>query len=322
MSYILLIAGLAILVLAGDLLVRGAVGLANRLGIPSLIIGLTIVAFGTSAPELFISVQAALAGSPGIALGNVVGSNIANVLLVLGLPAMIAAMGCNQKLVKRNLSLMIGVTILFILLCWTGTLVFWHGVLMVGLLVLFLGASARRAMKQREASLAELGLEEVEGGPQSAPLALGLALGGLAGLPFGAHLTIEGAREIALGWGVSEDAIGLTVVALGTSLPELAATVMAAIRNESAIAVGNVIGSNLFNILAVMGITALVVPVPVPASMLDLDLWVMLFCSLLILPYILARAEIGHLSGLVFTALYIAYVAVVLGGRAGAMAAI
>lgn len=309
MSFLQLLAGLAILVVAGDLLVRGAAGLAGRLGVPPLIIGLTIVAFGTSAPEMFISIQAAWTGLPGIALGNVIGSNIANVLLVLGLPAIIAATSCGQPLVLRNTLFMIAASVVFIAMCLTGTLERWHGVLLFAGIVGFLALSLRRARKHR-ARMATLGIEDVEG-VWSLPVSTVLVLAGLFGLPVGAHLTIESASAIAESWGVSEAAIGLTVVALGTSLPELTSTVMAAIRREAAIAVGNVIGSNLFNILAVMGVTAMVVPVPVPETMLRLDIWVMLGCALLILPYILTRRDIGPASGVVFTAGYIAYIAVV-----------
>jgi cation:H+ antiporter len=317
-SYILLIAGLAILLVTGDLLVRGSVGLAERLGVPALIIGLTIVAFGTSAPELFISVQAALADAPGIALGNVVGSNIANVLLVLGLPAIIASTTCSQPLVLRNTLFMIAATVIFIAMCLTGTLVWWHGAILFAMLVGFLLLSARRAQIYRTANGAGIDLDEVEGA-QSLPIAVLLVVLGLAGLPFGAHLTIESARAIAENWGISEAAIGLTVVALGTSLPELAATLMAAIRKESAIAIGNIIGSNLFNILAVMGITALIIPVPVPDTLLHLDVWVMLACALVFLPYILARRSIGMVSGVIFVLGYGVYVAIVLskGGLGG-----
>lgn len=315
LSYLLLIVGLTVLVIAGDILVRGAVALARRLGIAPVIIGLTVVAFGTSAPELMISVRAALADSPGIALGNVIGSNVANVLLVLGLPAIIAATSCHQPLVLRNMLAMIAASALFAAMCLTGTLEAWHGLVLVGLLVLYLGASVRRAMKQRLAATADVP-EVPKGLDRSAPAALGLTGLGFGGLALGAELTVGSAREIAAAWGVSEGAIGLTIVAVGTSLPELATTLMAALRREGGIALGNVIGSNLFNILAVMGVTALVVPVPVPDAMLRFDLWVMLACAVALLPYILARAPIGRSSGIVFTVLYAAYVTTVMAERA------
>lgn len=315
MSYLSLLGGLFILAIAGDLVVRGGVGLAARVGVPPIIIGLSIVAFGTSAPELVISVQAALAGAPGIALGNVVGSNIANILLVLGLPALIASTALNQPLVRRNTLFMIGATVLFIAMCLSGRLDAWHGAILLALIVGFLAMSLRRARRYWRARTATAGdgaaADDPADGPRL-PAILLLLMGGIVGLPFGAYLAIEGARAIALDWRISEAAIGLTVVALGTSLPELAANIMAAIRRENAIAVGNIIGSNLFNLLGVMGITALIVPVPVPAAMLSFDLWVMLACAILILPYVLFRLRIGQVSGLVFVTAYLAYAVVVI----------
>lgn len=312
MSYLLLIGGLAVLVFSGDLLVRGAVGLAGRLGVPTLIIGLTVVSFGTSAPELVISIQAALRGAPGIALGNVIGSNIANILVVLGLPALIATTSCNQPLVVRNTLLMIAVTAVFIAMLLSGRLEYWHGVLLLAVFTGFIALAARRAQLQSAAARGLPGFaDSLDKLPTLAVSGL-LVLVGLLGLPLGAHFTIEAARAIALDWGISESAIGLTVVALGTSLPELAANFMAAIRRQGAIAVGNIIGSNIFNILVVMGVTATVVPVPVPEQMLRFDAWVMLACALALLPYVVARSAVGRIGGTAFITVYVAYVIVVI----------
>ncbi len=314
MSYLILASGLALLVITGDLLVRGAVSLAERLNIPPIIIGLTVVAFGTSAPELFVAIKAALRDVPGIAVGNVVGSNIANILLVLGIPALIYSTECNQPFVVRNSLFMLGASIIFIALCYAGPLGVIHGVVLVTLLAVFLTESARRAMKTASGGHTHADVETidgVEGVPHSyGMMALFLALG-VIGLPIAAHLTVDGATKIAATWGVSETVIGLTVVAIGTSLPELAATIMAAIRRQSGLAIGNVLGSNMFNILAIMGITALVTEVEIPHSILQLDLWVMLATALMLMPFVLQRRPITFGVGAVFVVAYVAYIAAV-----------
>lgn len=327
-DYISLAGGLVVLIIAGDVLVRGSVGVAQRLGIPNLIIGLTIVAFGTSAPELIISLKAALKGSGGIAIGNVVGSNIANVLLVLGLPALIAATPCGESGATRNAVFMVGVTLVFIALCFFSPIGLVAGVILLLLLAVFLTAStmtARRHRKEQKsiaaaaaagAAVADISeddeddaLEDVDDIPDSIWIALIYILLGLVGLPLGAHFTITGATTIATAWGVSEAVIGLTVIALGTSLPELATTVMAAIRQHGAVAIGNVIGSNIFNLLAIIGITAVIVPIDVPAEVLKLDVWVMLACAVLLTVLAAYRICLGKISGLVMTTAYALYIA-------------
>ncbi|MEO1198999.1 MAG: calcium/sodium antiporter [Pseudomonadota bacterium] len=300
--YLELAAGLTLLVIGGDALVRGAVGLAERFAIPPIIIGLTIVAFGTSAPELIVSITAALGGAPGIALGNVVGSNVANIFLVLGVPALIAAIPTAQPFVRRNTLFMIGVTLIFIALCFTGQLVFWHGLVLVTLLLLFLAESARTALRQREP------IDPGEEGVSNPWLAILLVAAGLIGLPLGARFTVEGASTIAASWGVSDAAIGLTVVAIGTSLPELAATILAAIRRQGGIVVGNVIGSNLFNMMAIMGITVLIAPIPVDEKFLEIDLWIMLAAALVLVPFVWWRQKIGRIAGVVFSVIYVAFI--------------
>ncbi len=317
-DYISLAGGLVALIIAGDVLVRGSVGVAQRLGIPNLVIGLTIVAFGTSAPELVISLKAAFDGASGIAIGNVIGSNIANVLLVLGMPALIAATPCGEDGATRNSIFMVGVTILFIGLCFFSPLGLGAGVVLLTLLAGFLGASFLSARKHRkqlkqEAANAIAGkdddeLDDVDDIPDSMVLAGIYIAIGLVGLPLGAHFTVTGATEIATAWGVSDAVIGLTVIALGTSLPELATTVMAAIRQHGAVAIGNVIGSNVFNLLAIIGITATVVPIEVPQEVLHLDVWVMLGCAVLLTALAGFRICLGRISGLVMTSAYCLYI--------------
>lgn len=330
-DYVSLAGGLVALIIAGDVLVRGSVGVAQRLGIPNLVIGLTIVAFGTSAPELVISLKAALEGADGIAIGNVVGSNIANVLLVLGMPALIAATPCGEKGAVRNALFMVAVSGVFIVLCLFSPLDILSGGILLVLLALFLGDSALSTFRHRKTlkdaangapavnnaetdeaeEETEDGLEEVEGVPESVGLAGVYIVLGLIGLPLGAHFTIEGATAIAEAWGVSDAVIALTVIALGTSLPELATTVMAAIRQHGAVAIGNVIGSNIFNLLAIIGITTVVVPLDVPAEIMRLDIWVMLACAFLLLGLAVYRVNLNRLAGLALTAAYCAYIFVV-----------
>jgi len=327
-DYISLAGGLVVLIIAGDVLVRGSVGIAQRLGIPNLVIGLTIVAFGTSAPELVISLKAALNDSGGIAIGNVIGSNIANVLLVLGLPALIAATPCGETGATQNAFFMVAVTLVFIALCFFTPIGLWAGLVLLVLLGVFLAASTIAAQRHRKqlkaieaasagAAVAEgtleddNALEDVEDVPDSVWIAVAYVLLGLAGLPMGAHFTITGASSIASAWGVSEAVIGLTVIALGTSLPELATTVMAAIRQHGAVAIGNVIGSNIFNLLAIIGITAVVVPIDVPPEVLNLDIWVMLACALLLTVLAGFKVCLKKIAGLTMTAAYALYIATV-----------
>lgn len=303
--------GLILLVLAGDLLVKGAVGLSLRLGVPALVVSLTIVAFGTSAPEMLVSIEATLAGATDLVFGNIVGSNIANVFLVLGAPALIAPLTVCQKGVLRNFIIMMGASLLLVAVCAMGGLSFWIGVAFLILLALVLWDTYRMA----RGGHVEVELEdEGEGAFSRVKIAIYI-LAGIVGLPIGANFLIDGARSIAMELGVSEAAIGLTLVAVGTSLPELATTVMAATRGRGDVAIGNVIGSNIFNILAVFGVTALVGDLPTPAGFMELDLWIMLGAALLLAPFIIARIDMRRLSGLAFIGAYVVYCALALGPR-------
>lgn len=311
MSYLSLISGFVILLFCGDLLVRGSVSLALKLGIPSILIGLTVVAFGTSAPELVVSIKAALSDAGGIAIGNVVGSNIANILLVLGLPAIIYPTLCNQDVVQRNTLFMVGATLLFIFFCLFGTLVFWQGVVLFTLVVLFLAYVANHAFRANvpdEDIAAEFEIpSDGEGLPRSGWTIAFFLFIGLCGLPLGAHFIVDGGTGIARAFGVSDAAIGLSLIAFGTSLPELATTMIAAFRRQPDLAVGNVLGSNLFNILAIMGITTMVTPIEVPDAFIWFDLWVMLIAALVIVPFAMSRGTITRAAGLFFVVGYVAY---------------
>lgn len=319
-DYVSLVGGLVVLIVAGDVLVRGSVSIAERLGIPTLVIGLTIVAFGTSAPELVISLRAALDGLSGIAIGNVVGSNIANVLAVLGLPALFAATSCDENGAVRNSVFMVAITAIFIGMAFHSPISRFDGTILLMLLALFLWESVRATRKHRAQNVGaaavadgdeDLPFDEVEGVPDNVGLAILFIVLGLIGLPLGAHFTIEGASALARDWGVSDAVIGLTVVALGTSLPELMTSLMAAIRGHAAVALGNVIGSNIFNLVAIMGITSMVVPLQVPPEVLRLDLWAMLACALLVLAFAAFKVTIRWPSGIILCALYALYIFVV-----------
>ena len=307
--------GLVILLLAGDALVKGAVNLALRIGIPALLVSLTIVAFGTSAPELLISVSAVLDDAPGIALGNVVGSNIANVLLVLGIPAILAGLDTQYCETRKTFNFMMAGTVLFIALCFLGPLTHWHGLLLLAGLswVLFDAWREARAHRRETAAGAAAAAgdeeEEVEGADPSIAgwkIALYIALG-LVGLPLGADLLVDSAISIAEALNVPDTIIGLTLIAVGTSLPELATTVMAALRRQADVALGNVIGSNMFNLLAIIGITVQVGPIPVDPGVLRFDLWAMLLASLLLIPFVYGKIRMGRAVGAALTGLYAVY---------------
>ncbi len=304
MDIVLVIAGLGLLLAAGDLLVRGAVALSLKLGIPVLIVGLTVVAFGTSAPELLISIDAALSGVPDIAIGNVVGSNIANVLMVLGVPAVISTIHAMGNGSQRSFLQMLGASVLLIILAAFGPLHYWQAAVLLavfGLIMTDMFREARASPSTVVEEVEELG-SQVSGGRMWLYL-----IAGVIGLPVGAHLLIEGAIGISRDLGISEAVIGLTMVAVGTSLPELSTTVSAALRGQADVAIGNVIGSNLFNILLILGVTSLFGPIPIGPEFLTRDLWVMLGCALLLAPFVMRGVPMGRLTGAVFLLLYAGY---------------
>jgi cation:H+ antiporter len=317
MEWVMVGLGLVILLLAGDALVKGAVNLSLRVGIPALIVSLTIVAFGTSAPELLISVKAGLDGVPGIALGNVVGSNTANILLVLGIPALLATMHTSECDSRKTYIQMIAASVLFIGLAFTGEFNAMTGLILLAALFAMLTIAFLDARAHRKAEMAaadEDDLEEVEGADPDMPwwqIFVFLILG-LIGLPLGADLLVDNAVVIAREFGITETVIGLTLVAVGTSLPELATTVMAALRRQADVALGNVIGSNMFNLLAIIGIASLVAPIPVDPEFLNFDLWVMLGASILLFPFVFLRRDLTRTWGVALTALYVAYLVIVL----------
>ena len=311
MMYVYLAAGFMLLLGGAEVLVRGAVALAQRLDISPLIIGMTVVALGTSAPELVVSLDAALSGSPGIALGNVIGSNIANLLLILGAVGMVMPIAAKADGLWRDGLILLGGSLLFAALCWSGMVGLWPGMLLLAVFVAFLGHSYWR--ETRNGGGAEMGAQEVveiRGVPASVTAAWLVLAAGLAGVVYGADLLVMGGVAVAEAAGVSEEVIGLTLIAFGTSLPELAASMVAAWRGHADIALGNVVGSNLFNMLLIVGVVAVVTPLLVPIQIMAFDLWVMLAATVLFLPFLVGGLRFGRLAAGVFLAAYAAYIAV------------
>ena len=311
MSYVLVAAGLSLLLIGGELLVRGAVSFARQLGVSPLIIGFTIVAYGTSAPELLVSLEAHLSGSPGIAIGNVVGSNIANLLLIIGCSALIFPIACGPTCGDRmHGPVVFGATLLLVILGLTGAITAWAGVPMLVMLIGFTVISYRR---EQRSSRAESGVlkevEELESGPKSSWGNLAILFAGIVGVVLGSHFLVTGAVDLAREFHVSEATIGLTLVAIGTSLPELATAVVAAYRRHSDVALGNVVGSNIFNTLGIMGIVPLFGPLPVPDALADFDLWVMLAATAFFVFWVMYRNAVGRSLAVVFLLVYVGYVA-------------
>lgn len=305
--------GLVLLVAGAEALVRGASRVARVLGISPLVIGLTVVAFGTSAPEMAVSVGSALRGEPDIAVGNVVGSNILNVLVILGLAALIAPLTVARKLVRMDVPLMIGVSVLTLLLALDGHLGRLDGALLFAGIIAYTVHAIVQGRREGAAVQDEFAaaLGEEARGATGVARHLVLVAGGLVLLVIGANWLVDGAVVIARLLGVSELVIGLTIVAAGTSLPEVATSVMAALRRERDIAIGNVVGSNLFNLMAVLGLVALVAPegVRVAASALRFDIPVMIAVAVACLPIFFTGYSIARWEGLLFLAYYVAYVA-------------
>lgn len=310
MMYVQVLIGFVVLIGGAEILVRGAVSLASRLGISPMVIGMTVVAVGTSAPELVVSVNAALEGATGLAVGNVIGSNIANVLLVLGVACILSPIIDRPAALKRDGAFFLFGTLLFVGLCLRGTLDATAGILLLIGFVSFIGVSYWRESSDPDQLSTDhvQEVEDLQGWPGTTGGIVLAIVGGLAGLAVGSEFLVQGGSEIARSFGVSEEVIGLTLFALGTSLPELAASVIAALKGHADVGIGNVVGSNLFNVLGVAGVAALTADLPVHRQILDFDLWVMLGSSILLLPVLVFGWRIGRLTGLVFTLAYCGYI--------------
>ncbi|WP_333827866.1 calcium/sodium antiporter [Pararhodobacter sp.] len=301
MDYLYLLAGLIGLFFGGEALVRGSVGIARRMAIPPLLIGLTVVGFGTSTPELLVSVDAAWRGVPDIALGNIIGSNIANILLIIGLSALVWPITVMGATLRRDTVVMVAGALLLVPMFALGQVGRLPGLLLVAGLAGYLVW----AYRQPGESVSE---EEGLPAPSSVLVSVLWVIGGLVALMLGARFLVDGAVSIARGYGISEAFIGLTIVAVGTSLPELATSLIAALRRQSAIAIGNIVGSNIFNIFGILGVTALITPIPVAARFLTFDLPVLIAMSLVLTALLLARSVIGRGVGVAMLVAYAAYV--------------
>jgi cation:H+ antiporter len=300
-DYIYLLAGLTGLFLGGEFLVRGSVGIARRMSIPPLLIGLTVVGFGTSPPELLVSVEAAWRGVPDIAVGNIVGSNIANILLIIGVSALVWPIKVMGATLRRDTAMMMAAVLVLVPIFAVGQVGRLSGVLLVaGLAGYLVWAYVRPGVAVIE--------EEGVPAPSSVLVSSLWVVGGLVALMLGARFLVDGAVAIARGYGISEAFIGLTIVAVGTSLPELATSLIAALRRQSEIAIGNILGSGIFNVLGILGLTAVITPIPVAPRFLTFDLPVLIAVSLLLAMLLLTRPVIGRGVGVAMLAGYVAYI--------------
>lgn len=314
MSYILLVIGFIFLVKGADIFVDGASSLAKRFSIPPLIIGLTIVAFGTSAPELAVSLSASLQGANDLSLGNVVGSNLFNLLVVLGISGLFYPLSVQKDTLEKDFPYVILISFILVVLCMDGLfqdgatnlLSMGDGLILLSFMGIFMYYLIRSALTSREQAL---GTEEIETMPLSKSLLFCLL--GIAGIVIGGQFVVDCASEIALQFGMSEKLVGLTIVAIGTSLPELVTSIAAAIKKETDIAIGNVIGSNIFNILFILGISATISPMSVNISVFP-DLLFMLAVTILVFFICLIRKNIGRISSTILTTSYVVYMILII----------
>ncbi len=293
--------GLGLLTAGGESLIRGALALATRVGVSALLAGVVVLGFGTSAPELLVSVNAVLADRPDIALGNVLGSNLGNILLILGGSAAIAPLAVAPRTLLRDGSVMLGVTVMVVLMTFGGAVTRLDGALLLsclaGYLVWLAVQESAAVQRSQDPVSPQLGLLP----------SLAWTLGGLLLVLLGARLLVTGAVGIAEGFGVSEAVIGLTLVAMGTSLPELTVSLLAALRNQVDLAVGNILGSNIFNLAGVLGASALIGPLPIAERMLAVDRWAMLAATLVLMLFLVTRLRLSRIEGSVLLAAYAGY---------------
>ncbi|MCZ6744310.1 MAG: calcium/sodium antiporter [Alphaproteobacteria bacterium] len=305
MTFLQIAAGFILLLLGAEFLVRGAVALARRLEVSPMVIGMTVVAYGTTAPELVVSLEAALTDVPAIAVGNVIGSNIANILLILGAAAVIYPIACKPQALKRDGAVMLGAAVLMVVLGLTGAITAVQGAVMLfALITLTLYAYWSERRNSASADLLSREAEEFAEWPRSLWPSLLAVIGGIASVVFGAQILVAAAVELARDFGISEAVIGLTLVAVGTSLPELATAAVAAYRRHPDIAIGNVVGANTYNILAILGVVSMVEPLTIPAQIVGFDIWFMLAATILLLAMILVRGGLSRAVGAGFLAVY------------------
>lgn len=304
-NLLLILAGFVLLIIGADFLVKGSVGIANKLKIPALIVGLTIVAFGTSTPEFVVSINSALKGAAGIALGNAVGSNIANILLILGATAIVCPIVIKRIPFMRDFGFLMIVNCVFISFCLLGVISFWMGIIFLLMLFGFIYYNYRNA----KASGEDTNDEETQSpiADKSWFFVTFIMLVGLAGIIYGADLLVDASVSLARVFGISEEIIGLTIIAFGTSLPELATSVVAALRKQSDLAIGNVIGSNIWNLLFIIGAAASITDIEVSKQFMNYDIWIMLLSTGLLLPIVWKTNLISRSAGVAFVTLYIGY---------------
>ena len=305
------IIGFLLLAFGGDALVRGAVGVAKHLRISPLITGLVLVGLGTSLPELITSLNAAYRGSPDLAVGNVIGSNIANILLILGITAMIKPINADPKLFKRDAPMLALATLACVFFAWIGYFGRITGIVFIATMVAYIIYAYRSevAVNDESAILHQKEAMLAEPAPNRLVASIPLVIIGMAMIAFGADLLVNASIEFARNFGVSEAIIGLTVIALGTSLPELATSIVAAIKGEGDIAFGNILGSNIFNCLGILGATALAVPIQVDTEAIKYDLLLMIAVTILLLFFAFTQAVLSRREGALFLVLYIGYLA-------------
>jgi cation:H+ antiporter len=312
MDWISIAGGLVVLTIGAELLIRGSTALARQMGVSELLIGLTLVGFGTSTPELVSSVQAALVGSPGVAVGNVVGSNIANILLILGLSIAIAPFAVERRGFMRDGAVVIIATIAAIGVSMTGEFGRIAGIgflVAIAVYIIYAFVTEQAAPDSPQAKQHKEEAAALPEGPKSVVLDIVMAIAGLALLMVGARFLVTGAINVAADLGISETIIGLTVVAVGTSLPELVTSTIAALRGRAGLALGNVVGSNIYNIFGILGVTAVIHPVAAPAEIVAFDNWVMLGATLLMAAFALSKGRFSRAEGVFMVAAYVAYIA-------------
>lgn len=306
-----ILAGIACLAGGGEALIRGATAVAARAGVSPLLTGLVIVGFGTSMPELVVSVGAALSGSPDIAIGNVIGSNIGNILLILGLCAVISPLHVAPSALRRDGVIVVAATVLFVVLAWGGVLHRWMGLVLLLSLLAYV-AWTYQSDRTKQDAVATMHAHEAEAVPPVSGSAWVMAAAVIAGLGLlvaGAQLMVRGASDLAQELGASEATIGLTVVALGTSFPELTVSALAAVRRQGDVAIGNVLGSNIFNLLGILGVSALVSPLAVQGRAAAFDQWVMLGTAVLLFVFLATQRRVTRLEGGVLVGGYVIYIA-------------
>ncbi len=308
-TIVLLIIGLIVLIVGGDYLVRGSSSIALRLHLSPLVVGLTIVAFGTSAPELLISIQSALKGSPDLVMGNVVGSNICNLALVLGLTAVINPVKVQINSIRFDWPMTMGASILLYLIVREGSIAAFEGILFLIIIISYLIFIIQQSRKETKANISAGDKDEIPEMPskQIWKDLVFIAIG-CVGLYFGSEWFVNSAKELALSIGVEERVVGLTVVALGTSLPELVTAAVASYKGQTDLALGNLMGSNIFNILSILGITSIIREIHVHIDILNKDIIWMLMITLMILPFMIMRREIGRVDGFILLLVYVVYI--------------